>query len=158
MIDGRRTATRRGEVGGGPRVLAVGAEDPHLALFRVRGGPRPGHQRRQEHPRRRAGGEAKRLWRRRKTTACGGGCRGSRNPPERGMSRAGGNPGRQAGADVNVVRNGEYSCYPVTRAARRGGPSMELSPSAHTATFCRDNLPPADQWPALRFDLGGLSY
>jgi len=35
---------------------------------------------------------------------------------------------------------------------------MELSPSAHVDTFCRDNLPPADQWPDLRFDFGGLSY
>ncbi len=35
---------------------------------------------------------------------------------------------------------------------------MELSPSAHIDTFCRDNLPPAEQWPELRFDLGGLSY
>jgi 2-aminobenzoate-CoA ligase len=35
---------------------------------------------------------------------------------------------------------------------------MELSPSAHTDTFCRDNLPPADQWPELRFDLAGLKY
>ena len=35
---------------------------------------------------------------------------------------------------------------------------MELSPSAHTDTFCRDNLPPAGQWPELRFDLAGLSY
>ena len=30
---------------------------------------------------------------------------------------------------------------------------MQLSPSAHVDTFCRDNLPPADQWPDLRFDL-----
>src|SRR5579863_6855283 len=35
---------------------------------------------------------------------------------------------------------------------------MELSPSAHIDTFCRDHLPPAQQWPDLRFDLGGLSY
>ena len=35
---------------------------------------------------------------------------------------------------------------------------MELSPSAHIDTFCRDHLPPAEQWPDLRFDLGGLSY
>jgi len=35
---------------------------------------------------------------------------------------------------------------------------MELSPSAHIDTFCRDNLPPAELWPDLRFDLGGLSY
>src|SRR5262249_29199157 len=40
----------------------------------------------------------------------------------------------------------------------KGVPSMELSPSAHTDTFCRDNLPPASQWPELRFDLAGLSY
>jgi 2-aminobenzoate-CoA ligase len=35
---------------------------------------------------------------------------------------------------------------------------VELSPSAHTDTFCRDNLPPADQWPELRFDLPELRY
>jgi 2-aminobenzoate-CoA ligase len=35
---------------------------------------------------------------------------------------------------------------------------MELSPSAHTDTFCRDNLPPQDQWPDLRFDLPELVY
>jgi 2-aminobenzoate-CoA ligase len=35
---------------------------------------------------------------------------------------------------------------------------MQLSPSAHTDTFCRDNLPPGDQWPDLRFDLPELRY
>ncbi len=35
---------------------------------------------------------------------------------------------------------------------------MQLSPSAHTDTFCRDNLPPADQWPELRFGLRELRY
>ena len=35
---------------------------------------------------------------------------------------------------------------------------MQLSPSAHVDTFCRDNLPPADQWPDLRFDLPELHY
>ncbi|MFG2225162.1 AMP-binding protein [Streptomyces sp. NPDC048644] len=35
---------------------------------------------------------------------------------------------------------------------------MQLSPSAHTDTFCRDHLPPADDWPALRFDLPELRY
>ncbi len=30
---------------------------------------------------------------------------------------------------------------------------MQLSPSAHVDTFARDHLPPADQWPELRFDL-----
>ena len=31
-----------------------------------------------------------------------------------------------------------------------------LGPSAHTDTFARDNLPPADQWPA--FLLAGFDY
>ena len=35
---------------------------------------------------------------------------------------------------------------------------MQLSPSAHTDTFCRANLPPEDQWPELRFGLPELRY
>src|SRR5436305_2110387 len=35
---------------------------------------------------------------------------------------------------------------------------MELLPSAHVDTFCRDHLPPADQWPELTFDLPELRY
>ena len=35
---------------------------------------------------------------------------------------------------------------------------MELLPSAHVDTFCRDHLPPADQWPELVFDLPELHY
>jgi 2-aminobenzoate-CoA ligase len=35
---------------------------------------------------------------------------------------------------------------------------MELLPSAHADTFCRDHLPPADQWPELTFDLPELQY
>ncbi|HET8613945.1 MAG TPA: AMP-binding protein [Actinomycetales bacterium] len=35
---------------------------------------------------------------------------------------------------------------------------MQLSPSAHVDTFCRDNLPPADQWPELLFGLPELQY
>jgi 2-aminobenzoate-CoA ligase len=35
---------------------------------------------------------------------------------------------------------------------------MELLPSAHVDTFCRDHLPPADQWPELTFDLPELQY
>lgn len=35
---------------------------------------------------------------------------------------------------------------------------MPLSPSAHLDTFTRDNLPPADQWPELRFHLPELKY
>ncbi len=35
---------------------------------------------------------------------------------------------------------------------------MRLSPSAHTDTYCRDNLPPPDQWPDLLFTLPGLRY
>jgi 2-aminobenzoate-CoA ligase len=35
---------------------------------------------------------------------------------------------------------------------------MELSPSAHVDTFCRDNLPPPEQWPEFTFALPELSY
>jgi 2-aminobenzoate-CoA ligase len=35
---------------------------------------------------------------------------------------------------------------------------MKLSPSAHADTFCRDNLPPDDQWPDLEFTLPELLY
>ena len=35
---------------------------------------------------------------------------------------------------------------------------MELSPSAHLDTFCRDRLPPPDQWPEFRFGLPELNY
>jgi 2-aminobenzoate-CoA ligase len=35
---------------------------------------------------------------------------------------------------------------------------VELSPSAHVDTFCRDHLPPADQWPKLIFELPELDY
>src|SRR4026209_1266862 len=36
--------------------------------------------------------------------------------------------------------------------------AMELLPSAHVDTFCRDHLPPAEQWPELAFDLPELRY
>ncbi|MFF2653683.1 AMP-binding protein [Streptomyces sp. NPDC058045] len=35
---------------------------------------------------------------------------------------------------------------------------MQLSPSAHQDTYCRDHLPPMDQWPQLHFDLPELHY
>ncbi|WP_033826001.1 AMP-binding protein, partial [Kitasatospora sp. MBT63] len=35
---------------------------------------------------------------------------------------------------------------------------MELAPSAHVDTFCRDRLPPPDQWPELLLDLPELQY
>jgi 2-aminobenzoate-CoA ligase len=35
---------------------------------------------------------------------------------------------------------------------------MQLSPSAHIDTFCRDSLPPDELWPELRFSLPGLRY
>src|SRR6476659_8500416 len=37
-------------------------------------------------------------------------------------------------------------------------PRMRLSPSAHVDTFCRDNLPPQEQWPVLRFDVPEVQY
>src|SRR6476646_9577680 len=36
--------------------------------------------------------------------------------------------------------------------------AMELLPSAHVDSFCRDHLPPADQWPELVFELPGLQF
>ena len=35
---------------------------------------------------------------------------------------------------------------------------MQLSPSAHVDTFCRDSLPPASQWPEFAFPLPELHY
>jgi 2-aminobenzoate-CoA ligase len=35
---------------------------------------------------------------------------------------------------------------------------MRLSPSAYIDTFCRDRLPPEDQWPEFRYDLPELCY
>ncbi len=35
---------------------------------------------------------------------------------------------------------------------------MQLSPSAHVDTFCRDNLPPDGLWPEFRFPLPELRY
>jgi 2-aminobenzoate-CoA ligase len=35
---------------------------------------------------------------------------------------------------------------------------MRLSPSAHLDTFCRDRLPPQEQWPEFRFVLPELNY
>jgi 2-aminobenzoate-CoA ligase len=35
---------------------------------------------------------------------------------------------------------------------------MQLSPSAHEDTFCRDNLPPPSLWPEFTFTLPGLNY
>ncbi|HEU5270853.1 MAG TPA: AMP-binding protein [Jatrophihabitans sp.] len=35
---------------------------------------------------------------------------------------------------------------------------MKLSPSAHVDTFCRDHLPPPEQWPQLIFELPELHY
>jgi IS605 OrfB family transposase len=64
---------------------------PPVDVRGVRNRTRPGRERGQEHPRPGAQGEAKRLWSRRQTTPRGGWCR-SRNPPERGVSRAGGIP------------------------------------------------------------------
>ena len=35
---------------------------------------------------------------------------------------------------------------------------MTLSPSAHLDTFCRDHLPPPEQWPEFLFDLPDVRY
>ena len=69
----------------GPRVTGLlgvrslgrqeAARGPHVAVRRVRHGPRPGPQRGKERARPRAEGEPKRLWRRHKTRTRPGGCR-----------------------------------------------------------------------------------
>jgi 2-aminobenzoate-CoA ligase len=38
------------------------------------------------------------------------------------------------------------------------GSDDTLEPSAHQDSFARDNLPPREQWPVLRFDLPALRY
>jgi len=38
------------------------------------------------------------------------------------------------------------------------GGGARLSRSAHVDTFCRDNLPPRDNWPELIFELPGVRY
>ncbi len=70
------------------RWQAVGSA--HLVLP-VWSGARPRHQRSTKHPRRRTGGEAKRLWRRRKTPHRGGCCgsRKQRNPARERRSARG---------------------------------------------------------------------
>ena len=35
---------------------------------------------------------------------------------------------------------------------------QDAAPSAHRDTFARDNLPPHEAWPELRFDLPELRY
>lgn len=46
----------------------------------------------------------------------------------------------------------------MTSSARWSGDGSGLAPSAHVDTFVRDNLPPREQWPVLRFDLPELRY
>ena len=70
-----------------------------------------------------------------------------------------GRDGPQCRDLLTAVREGEYWCYSRHRGMHHKGVApMQLSPSAHTDTFCRDNLPPRDQWPDLRFDLPELRY
>jgi 2-aminobenzoate-CoA ligase len=35
---------------------------------------------------------------------------------------------------------------------------MQLTRSAHADTFCRDHLPPPEEWPELRFDIADVRY
>lgn len=39
-----------------------------------------------------------------------------------------------------------------------GGLSVTLSPSAHLDAFCRDHLPPPEQWPEFLLDLPDVRY
>jgi 2-aminobenzoate-CoA ligase len=57
---------------------------------------------------------------------------------------------------LTVVRKSEY--WYASPTFRKEVLAMSLSPSAHVDTFCRDHLPPEDQWPELHFDLPELAY
>src|SRR6266498_1019719 len=71
-----------------------GAGRACLDLPGVRRGPRPGRERRPQHPRRRgARGDAKRLWRQYQTRVTPGGCQRSRNPPRCRVSTSRGTAG-----------------------------------------------------------------
>lgn len=60
---------------------------------------------------------------------------------------------------ITIRSNGERRTPESARTGSMGGETaMELSPSAHLDTFARDHLPPAGQWPDLRFELPGLRY
>src|SRR5215469_7592680 len=69
------------------------------------GGARQGRQRRTQHPRRRAGGEAKRLRRDRKTRGDPGGSQRNRNPPRCCMNSTEGTPVAHSGEDVKESRS-----------------------------------------------------
>jgi 2-aminobenzoate-CoA ligase len=47
---------------------------------------------------------------------------------------------------------------PTTRPTTQPTTPPTLFPSAHVDTFCRDNLPSADSWPELLFELPELDY
>ena len=59
-------------------------------------------------------------------------------------------------ATVSAPAEGEGAAGLGARPGRSG--FMQLTPSAHVDTFCRDNLPPPGQWPELEFTLPGLRY
>ena len=46
----------------------------------------------------------------------------------------------------------------MSSTPRWSGDGPDLAPSAHLDSFARDNLPPREQWPVLRFDLPELRY
>ena len=79
------------------------AQHPRLGLPGMRGRPGPRRQRGPQHPcRRRAGGDAKRLWRQCQPRATPGSCQRSRNPPRRRMSGAAGIPAVHGGEEVKA--------------------------------------------------------
>ncbi len=97
------------------------AQRPSVDVRGVRERPRPGRERGKEHIGGRAGRQSKRLWSRCQTTPRGG-RRGSRNPPERGVSRAGGIPVVHGGEDVKHTRAPlGLSGSPAVPGARTGG-------------------------------------
>jgi putative transposase len=109
-----------------PGVLGVRGEGrsqaaayPGMDVCGVRGGPRPRRERGEEHIGGRAGRHSKRLRSAGKTRARPGSARRGRNPPEPGVSRAGGIPVPQGGEDVKLQFH--QTGMQQLRAASAGG-------------------------------------
>jgi 2-aminobenzoate-CoA ligase len=57
-----------------------------------------------------------------------------------------------------VATSATFLVVQADPAAETRGAAMRLTPSAHTDSFCRDRLPPDEQWPHLVFDRPELRY
>src|SRR6188472_2303244 len=77
-------------------------------------------------------------------------------PPRRATVRLSVRDGCPRTEPIRATVHMAHSCPSSQRGHTLS--AMELLPSAHVDTFCRDHLPPAEQWPELTFDLPELQY